>query len=116
MEVAIFSQDSHQLGHDTTSGLDTESQWANVDQKNTAGVLVAGKDTTLDGSTIRNGLVRVDTLRRFLAAKVLLEELLYLWNTGGTTDKDNLVAKSASAFRCIRSSQRSDSRHQCPPS
>ncbi len=40
--------------------------------------------------TIRYGFIRVDTLRRLLATKVLLEELFDLRDTGGTTDKDDL--------------------------
>ncbi len=51
---------------------------------------MAGKNTALDGRTVRDGLVRVDALGGLLAAKVLLEELLNLGDTGGATDEDDL--------------------------
>lgn len=45
----------------------------------------------MDSSTVGNGLVRVDALLELLAIEEVTEELLDLWNTGGTTDKDDLV-------------------------
>jgi hypothetical protein len=50
-----------------------------------------GENTTLDSGTVGSDLIWVDTLGRLLAAEVLLEELLDLGNTSGTTNKDNLV-------------------------
>ncbi len=79
-----------ELGHDTTGGLDTEGRGANVNEDDVFIALLAGQNSTLDGSTIRYGFIRVDTLRRLLATKVLLEELFDLRDTGGTTDKDDL--------------------------
>ena len=75
----------NELGEDTTSGFDTKCQGANVDEDNirTSGT---GENTTLDGSTVGDGLVRVDTLGGLLASKELLEELLDLGNTSGTTN------------------------------
>lgn len=80
----------NKFGHDTTSGLDTESQGADIDKKNITATSFAGQDTTLDSGTIGNSLVGVDALRRLLAVKVFLKELLNLGDTGGTTNKDDL--------------------------
>lgn len=78
------------LGHDTTSGLDTKSQGADIDKKNVTATSFARQDTTLDSGTVGNSLVGVDTLRRLLAVEVLLEELLNLGDSSGTADKDDL--------------------------
>lgn len=52
---------------------------------------LSGKDTGLDGGTVGNGLIGVDALLKLLAVEVVAEELLDLGDTGGTTNKDNLV-------------------------
>lgn len=69
--------------HYTAGSLDTQCQWTNIDKDDVAQVqvLVSREDTTLDSSTVRDGIIRVNTLRGFLAG-VLLQELLYLRNTG----------------------------------
>src|SRR5258705_3782615 len=80
-----------ELGENTTSSLDTKCKRTNIDEDDLFGSNFAGEDTTLDGSTVSNGLIRVDTLGRLLAAEVLLEKLLNLRDTGRTTNKDDLV-------------------------
>jgi hypothetical protein len=84
----------NELGHNTTGGLDTKSEGADVDEDDITQCLVAREDTTLDGSTIGNSLIGVDTLGRLLS-EVLLEELLDLGDTGGTTDENDLQGVSA---------------------
>ena len=86
--------DLHQLGHDTSGGLDTHGQGADIDQQNVRAGLLSAQDTTLDGSTVSNGLIRVDTLGRLLSVEEVLEELLNLGNTGGTSDQDDLYKRS----------------------
>lgn len=76
--------------HDTTSGLDTKGQGADIDEKNVLGSGLARENTTLDGSSVGNGLIGVDTLRRSLAVEVLLEEGLDLGNSGRSTNENNL--------------------------
>ena len=80
----------NEFSHGTTGGLDTESEGADVDEDDVGGAFFTGEDTTLDGGTVGDGLVGVDALGGLLAAKELLEELLNLGDTGGTTDKDDL--------------------------
>lgn len=52
---------------------------------------LSGEDTSLDGGTVGNGLIGVDALLELLAVEVVAEELLDLGDTGGTTNKDDLV-------------------------
>lgn len=67
----------NELGHDAASGLDTERERADIDKDDITEVLITGKNAALDGSTVSDSLVGVDTLRQLLV-EVLLEELLDL--------------------------------------
>ena len=78
-----------EFGHDTASGFDTEGEGVDIDEDDITQALVAGKDTTLNGGTIGNGLIGVNTLGRLLS-EVLLEKLLNLGDTSGAADKDYL--------------------------
>ena len=79
-----------ELSEDSTSGLNTKGKGADINKDDILSTLFAGKNTTLNSSTIGNCLIGVYTLGRLSAVKVLLQELLNLGNTSGTTDKDNL--------------------------
>ena len=79
-----------QVGHDTTSGLNTESKRVDIHQDNLAGLGLTRQNTTLDSGTVGDGLVRVDTLAGLLSEE-LLEHGLNLGNTSGTTNKDNII-------------------------
>ena len=81
----------NELGHDTTGGFNSESQGVDIHQNNVTSSFLSGKDTTLDSGTESDGLVRVDTLASLLSAKELLEEALDLWNTGRTTNQNDVV-------------------------
>lgn len=78
-----------ELGEDATSGLDTEGKRADVNEDDIFDTFLARQDTTLDGSTVGDGLIGVDSLGGLLA-KVFLDELLDLGDTSRTTDEDNL--------------------------
>ncbi len=52
---------------------------------------VTRKDGGLDGSAVRNSLIWVDGLVGLLAVEEVGDELDDLWDTSGTTDKDDLV-------------------------
>ena len=75
--------------HDATSGLDAKSEGVDVNKNDVAQALVTSEDTTLNGSTICNSLVGVNTLGRLLS-EVLLEELLDLGDASGTADENDL--------------------------
>ena len=79
-----------ELGEDTTGGLDTESQGADIDEENIAGAFFAREDTTLEGSAPSDSLIGVDSLGGFLAVEEVLEEGLDLGDTGRATNEDNL--------------------------
>lgn len=78
------------LGEDTTGGLDTQGEGADVDEEDVTGAFLAGEDTTLEGSAPSDSLIGVDTLGGFLAVEEVLEEGLDLGNTGRATNKDDL--------------------------
>jgi hypothetical protein len=54
-------------------------------------ILLATKDSTLNGSTISYGFIRVDASVRLLAIEKLLDELLDFGDARRATNKDNLV-------------------------
>lgn len=81
----------NELGEDSTGGLNTKGKRANIDEDDVSGAFSSREDTTLYGSTIGNSLVRVDSLGGFLATEVLLEQLLNLGDTSGTSNEDDLI-------------------------
>jgi hypothetical protein len=100
-----------EFGHNTTSGFDTESKRVNINKDNITQALVTSENTTLNGSTVGNSLVRVDTLGRFLS-EVLLEELLNFWNAGRTANENDPQDTSAKPTKITRKNPL----HQYPPS
>ena len=72
----------NQLGEDTASSLDTEGKRADIDENKFTSSFGARKDSTLNGGTISDGLIRINSLGRFLATEKLFEELLNFGNTG----------------------------------
>jgi len=81
----------NELGENSTGGLDTKGKRADIDEDDIMSAFSAGENTTLDSSTIGDSLIGVNTLGRLLATEVLLEELLDLGDTGGATNKDDLI-------------------------
>ncbi|KAH3670642.1 hypothetical protein OGAPHI_001157 [Ogataea philodendri] len=82
-----------QLGHDTTGSLDTKRQWSNVQKQQVLGLgrSVTRQNGSLDSSTVSNSLIWVDGSVWLLTVEEVRNELLHLWNSGGTTNKNNLV-------------------------
>lgn len=85
VHLALASRDDsvtgNELGHHSTGCLNTERKGADIDENDVTQALITREDTSLDGSTVGNSFIRVDTLRGLLA-KVLLKELLDSGNTG----------------------------------
>jgi hypothetical protein len=71
----------NQLGEDTASSLDTEGKRADIDENNVSSSFGAREDSTLNGGTISDSLIGIDSLGRFLATEELLEELLNFGDT-----------------------------------
>ena len=81
-------------GEDVTLHGYTKGEGNDIEEEKVSGVgggSLSGKDTGLDGGTVGNGLIGVDALLELLAVEVVAEELLDLGDTGGTTNKDDLV-------------------------
>jgi NAD-specific glutamate dehydrogenase len=79
--------------HDTTSGLNTERERSNIEKKEILGLLrgITSQDSSLDGSTVGDSLIGVDGLVGLLTVEEVRDHLLDLGDTGGTTNKDNIV-------------------------
>ena len=80
-----------ELGHDTTNGFNSKSKRVNVKKDNVSGVLFPRENTSLDSSSIGNSFIGIDSLAWLLSVKELLDELLDLGNSGGSSNQDNLV-------------------------
>ena len=93
-------------GHDTSDGLDTESKWGNINEKNVLSLLISlsTENTTLNGGTVGNGLVWVDASVGLLAVEEVLNELLDLGDTGGATNEHNLIDLTPLETRVIHDS------------
>ena len=65
-----------QLGEDTTSSLNTEGERVEIDENSIGSSFSTREDTTLNGGTIGNSFIKVDTLWRFLVTEELLKKLL----------------------------------------
>merc|ERR1712060_5120 len=83
----------NELGHDAANGLNAERKRGDVEKQQVLRLFpaLARKDTTLDSSSVRHGLVGVDALVRLLAVEEILDQLLHLGDASGTADKDDLV-------------------------
>lgn len=81
-------------GEDIALHSDTERQRNDIEKEEVRGLSGGGlarENTGLDGSTVGNSLVRIDTLLELLTIEELRQELLDLGNTSGTTDQNDLV-------------------------
>mmetsp|Transcript_4706 Transcript_4706/g.10345 ORF Transcript_4706/g.10345 Transcript_4706/m.10345 type:complete len:392 (+) Transcript_4706:682-1857(+) len=81
------------LGHDSSDGFNTLGKRSDIQKKNFAGGITSfsGQNSSLDGSTVGDGFIGVDTLRRILSSEIFGNELLNLGNTSGSTDQHDFV-------------------------
>jgi hypothetical protein len=82
--------DLHQFGHNSPGSLNTHGQGTDIDQQDIRASFLSAQDTTLNGGTVSDGLIRVDTLGRLLSVEKVLEELLNLGDTSRSSDQDDL--------------------------
>ena len=71
-----------------------EGIWKLTQEKDFIGALgrsVSREDSSLDGGTVGNSLIWVDGLVWLLSVEVVGDELLDAWNTGRTSDENDLV-------------------------
>ena len=78
-----------ELRHDTSNGLNSEGQGGDINDNNLPGF--TSEDSTLNGGTVGDSLIRVDTLVQLLSVKEVLEQLLDLGDTSGSSNEDDLV-------------------------
>ena len=81
-------------GEDVTLHGDTKGEGNDIEKQEVLGLGgggLAGENTGLNSGTVGNGFIGVDALLQLLAVEEVAQELLDTGDTGGTTDKDNLV-------------------------
>jgi hypothetical protein len=79
--------------HDTTSSLNAKGKRGNIKEEKVLSLLggIAGKDGSLDSSTISNSLVGVNALVGFFAVKEVGNEFHDTGDTGGTADQNDFM-------------------------
>mmetsp|Transcript_36703 Transcript_36703/g.86051 ORF Transcript_36703/g.86051 Transcript_36703/m.86051 type:complete len:351 (-) Transcript_36703:174-1226(-) len=81
---------SNELCHHTTHGLNAQSQWCHIQEQKILAAFTA-ENASLHGCAVSNCLVGVDATVWLLAIEEVLDELLHLGDTGGSTDQDDLI-------------------------
>jgi len=92
--LGFFGRNSGLFGdnssHDTTDSLNTKTQRSRIDKDHVSFGLTT-ENTTLDGSTISDSLIWVNTGIWEFSVEEIFDHLLDLWDSSGTTDKDDLI-------------------------
>ncbi|PON56616.1 LOW QUALITY PROTEIN: Glutamate dehydrogenase, NAD-specific [Parasponia andersonii] len=83
----------NQYSHNTSSGLQTKRQRCNIQKQQILNLLVSfpTQNSSLDSGTISNSLIRVNALAKLLSIEEILQQLLNLWNSSGTTNKHYIM-------------------------
>lgn len=104
-DLALASRDRgatlDEGGHDATGGLDTQRQRVDIHENDAGGLVLAAQDATLHSCAISNSLIGVHLLAS-LFAKVFLEHVLDLRDTGRTTNEDNVVNLTLLELRVLQ--------------
>merc|ERR1719389_170532 len=87
-----------QYSHHSSSSFDTLGESGNIEKEQVLDGFVSGsiEDGSLDGGTIGDGFVWVDGLVQSLSVEEVLEHLLDLWNSSGSSDENNFMDLSLS--------------------
>ena len=82
-----------QSSHNTSGGLNSEGKRGNIKKQKALNLLrgVSTEDSSLDSGTVGNGFIRVDGLVQFLVVEEVAQELLDLGDTGGTSNKNDIL-------------------------
>merc|ERR1712159_33579 len=82
-----------QNSHDTTGGLNTLGEGSNIEHTDALDLLVLDsiEYSSLNSSTVGDGLIGVDASVELLSVEEVGDELLHLGDTGGSTDHDEVV-------------------------
>jgi len=93
-----------EFSHDTTSGLNTSGERNNIEEEqvlNSLG-LVTIENGSLDGSTVSDGLIGVDSLVKSFTVEEVGKHFLDLRDTGGTTNEHNFVNLTLGEIRILK--------------
>jgi len=83
----------HNNTEDVTLHCNTQGQRSNIEKEEILGLFgsLTCEDGSLDGSTIGNGFIGINGLVELTTTEVLRDECLDLGDTGGATNKDDIV-------------------------
>ena len=82
-----------QFGHDSSDSLNTLRKRSNIQQQNLRSGIssLSGQDSSLNSSSVSNSLIGINPLGGFLSSKEFRDETLYLGNTAGSSNKNNII-------------------------
>mmetsp|Transcript_28516 Transcript_28516/g.41958 ORF Transcript_28516/g.41958 Transcript_28516/m.41958 type:complete len:223 (+) Transcript_28516:774-1442(+) len=92
-----------QFGHDSTDSLNTLREGRDIQQEQfRSGVsALTGQDASLNGGTVSDGLIGVDSLAWLLSAKVFGDQGLHLGDARGSTHQYNLIDLGFAYIRVV---------------
>jgi len=79
-------------------------KWGDIEEEELLSGLVtfSGKDSSLNGRTVGNGLIWVDGLVEGLSVEAISEHRLNFWDSSRSTDKDDLVNFTLTDFGVLK--------------
>merc|ERR1719295_217964 len=82
-----------ETGHHTTSCLNTKRERGHIKQQQVANssTIISIQDSSLNSCTIGNSFIRIDGFVQLFAIEEILQQLLYLGNSGATSNENNLL-------------------------
>lgn len=94
------------FSHDSTNCFNTQTQRSSIDNDQTFSFIgfFTTDDTSLDGSTIANSFIWIDTSVSFLSIEEILNNLSNLWNSAWSSNQNDFVDFSLFEFRVFQSS------------
>ena len=80
-------------GHDTSRSFNSEGMRGSIEDEMFSNVAVSltSEDGSLNSCTVGNCFIWVDGPVEGLTVEEVRDHLLYFWDTGGTTNKDNFM-------------------------
>ena len=78
---------------DSSNSLNTLRKRSNIQKQNLRSGIssLSGQDSSLNSSSVSNSLIGINSLGGFLSSKEFRDETLYLGNTAGSSNKNNII-------------------------
>jgi hypothetical protein len=95
--LGFFSGDERSFGnnfsHNSSDGFNSESKGGGIDNDKGFSFFrsISTDDSSLDGSSVSNGFIGVDSGVRFFTVEEIFNELSNFGNSGRSSDKDDFI-------------------------